>query len=459
MRTNAGDSHYIAISCSDEGEERLLTVYKDGEVFTALRYRKGGKEETYILPVPEGSEAEAEDSLTFLKERPERKKPPFAFHYAPEKGWINDPNGLILHSGLYHLYYQHNPLSKEWGNMSWGHAVSKDLVSWEEQDPVFLPEDKDHVIYSGSAYEENGKLAVYYTLWDTNDDSANVVLRKESADGFAFSGRSELLPHAGEAARDPKVFEWKGSRYIVIYLDGHDYGLYKEEDGEWKLSDRFSAAPGWECPNVLSFSDRLYFFTAEGYCWEAEIEGGRMKLKGERRNLFLTSLPYASQVFANTPGRQILIPWLRAKTPSLPSTGCLGIPRKVVEKDGKLALVPVMEVLESLRLRPFVRSNEVRTEEGTCFIFFQDAGSFSGKVNGNRIEYDRRTLRVNDEEVPLSSSELVLMADGLLLEASAEGYTENAFFELNEGKGTVLSSPEPMTGAIGVLRSARQSIK
>ena len=72
-----------------------------------------------------------------------------AIHYTPEKNWMNDPNGLVFHKGVYHLYYQHNPSGNTWGNMSWGHATSKDLVHWEEQ-PLAISTDAQEDVFSGS---------------------------------------------------------------------------------------------------------------------------------------------------------------------------------------------------------------------------------------------------------------------------------------------------------------------
>ena len=72
-----------------------------------------------------------------------------AFHYSASNTWLNDPNGLIFHGGLYHLYYQNNPLDSVWGNMSWGHATSTDLLSWTEH-PVAITFDEHEDIFSGS---------------------------------------------------------------------------------------------------------------------------------------------------------------------------------------------------------------------------------------------------------------------------------------------------------------------
>ena len=71
------------------------------------------------------------------------------YHFAPEKNWINDPNGLFYLDGVYHMFFQYNPEGNQWGNMSWGHATSPDLVNWTEHD-VALPYSAEQQIFSGS---------------------------------------------------------------------------------------------------------------------------------------------------------------------------------------------------------------------------------------------------------------------------------------------------------------------
>src|SRR6476660_20598 len=77
------------------------------------------------------------------------------FHFTPARNWMNDPNGPIYYHGQYHLFFQYNPSGTTWGNISWGHAVSPDLVHWKEL-PIAIPDDANEYVFSGSVvYDEH----------------------------------------------------------------------------------------------------------------------------------------------------------------------------------------------------------------------------------------------------------------------------------------------------------------
>lgn len=80
------------------------------------------------------------------------------FHYTPPENWMNDPNGLIFHGGLYHLFFQYNPYSIDCTNISWGHAVSEDLIHWDTKPPAMV-EENDQMIFSGSAILDEGNVS------------------------------------------------------------------------------------------------------------------------------------------------------------------------------------------------------------------------------------------------------------------------------------------------------------
>src|ERR1035438_1632800 len=106
----------------------------------------------FLCAVGAGSFNCVSSSIAESVQPPSTYSEPFRpqFHFSPERNWMNDPNGLVYYEGEYHLFYQYNPFGDKWGLMSWGHAVSPDMIHWKHL-PLALPEADGVMIFSGSA--------------------------------------------------------------------------------------------------------------------------------------------------------------------------------------------------------------------------------------------------------------------------------------------------------------------
>lgn len=200
-----------------------------------------------------------------------------AIHYSSKETWLNDPNGLIFHDGTYHLYYQSNPFGKVWGNMSWGHATSTDLVDWTEQ-PVAIACDESEDIFSGSIVwdEDNTSgfgdqhaaplVAIYTSAF--KKDSTHFGRQAQSLawstdGGYSWTKYLEnpVLDRNSANFRDPKVFRYRGpaGRYwVMVAVEADDYTvvLYRSDDLKtWEYLSSFGPANGtggvWECPDLF----------------------------------------------------------------------------------------------------------------------------------------------------------------------------------------------------------------
>lgn len=192
------------------------------------------------------------------------------FHYTPLRNWMNDPNGLVYHAGEYHLFYQYNPHGSQWGHMSWGHAVSADLVHWREL-PVAIPET-DHMIFSGSAVVDRHNVTML------GDGAAPPMIaaftgyhvaRNIQAQHLAYShdhGRTwthydgnPVIDRDHPNFRDPKLFFHEPSQawiMIAVLATDHRALIYRSQNLiDWALASEFGpvgATSGqWECPDLF----------------------------------------------------------------------------------------------------------------------------------------------------------------------------------------------------------------
>jgi fructan beta-fructosidase len=194
-------------------------------------------------------------------------------HFSPQKNWTNDPNGLVYFHGEYHLFFQYNPFGDEWGHMSWGHAVSKDLLHWQEL-PVAIPEEGDTMIFTGSVVvdRENSSgfcapksecLVAVYTGHSKTPDGIRqaqdlAYSRDDGRTWTKYAGNPVLDLHL-KNFRDPSV-SWddraRGWVMAVSLPTEHKVRFYGSKNlKEWtQLSDfgpTGDVAGEWECPDLL----------------------------------------------------------------------------------------------------------------------------------------------------------------------------------------------------------------
>ena len=187
------------------------------------------------------------------------------YHFTPQYGWMNDPNGMVYADGTYHLFYQYNPYGARWGNMHWGHAISKDLVNWEYQ-PTAIAPDKLGAIFSGSAVIDHdntagfGKGAMIAIFTSAGDRQTQSIAY--SLDGGKTFTKYEGNPVLSDANiidfRDPKVFWHAPSKQWVMSLaTTQTITFYGSKNlKEWTRLSEFGEGLGghggvWECPDLF----------------------------------------------------------------------------------------------------------------------------------------------------------------------------------------------------------------
>ena len=199
-------------------------------------------------------------------------------HFTPEKNWMNDPNGMVYYKGVYHLFFQHNPQGNVWGNMSWGHATSKDLVHWEQQ-PLAIAGDAEEDIFSGSVVVDTNNtsglgttknpplIAIYTSAYKEGSEYAGLQaqsLAYSLDDGQTWTKykNNPVLNRNSANFRDPKVFWYSGDDgrgyWVMTAVEAADHKavLYKSKDlKDWTKLSEFGPANAtggiWECPDLF----------------------------------------------------------------------------------------------------------------------------------------------------------------------------------------------------------------
>jgi sucrose-6-phosphate hydrolase SacC (GH32 family) len=351
-------------------------------------------------------------------------------HFTPAFNWCNDPNGLVYYDGEYHLFFQHNPVGCEWGNNSWGHAVSPDLLHWKQL-PIALWPDEHGTIWSGSVIIDNHNTAGF----QTNDECPMIATYTSAGDygrmgepfdqRLAFSNdrgrtwikyaKNPVLPNqSGGNDRDPKIFwcnltnEW----VMVLYLDqGKRFGFFTSPDLlTWRNTGEVSGF--YECPDLFELpvdgnrdNTRWVLMDASGTYLIGTFDGRTFSAESGKHRSDYGANFYAPHTFYNVPeadGRRIQMAWMDGGTyPGMPFNQQLSFPcelRLQTFSEGiRLCRQPVKEI------------------EYLCIntASIQDRDLIPGGNPLDDIDYDLFDLQLILE--PLHAGELGLRIGSLIL--------------------------------------------
>jgi fructan beta-fructosidase len=298
------------------------------------------------------------------------------FHYSSKRGWINDPNGMMYYAGEYHLFYQHNPFGWPWGNMTWGHAISKDLVHWEELGDALHP-DELGTMYSGSGVVDwnnttgfqTGDEPPLITIYTNAGDENQLSKGKPYTQGIAYSndrGRTwtkyegnPVQGHLNSGNRDPKVIWWEKTNewVIVLYLKDGRMAFFRSPDlKRWELQSILESFH--ECPELFQLpvdgnesNKKWVLYGAAGNYFIGDFDGSKFTYEGEEIRYNYGNAFYASQTFSDIPkedGRRIQIGWAQIATPGMPFNQMMNFPVNLTlheTKDGiRMFANPVREI-------------------------------------------------------------------------------------------------------------------
>jgi len=327
--------------------------------------------------------------------------------------WMNDPNGMVYYQGEYHLFYQHYPQDIVWGPMHWGHAVSRDLIHWQNL-PIALAPDPLGYIFSGSAVfdrenssglgsKDNPPLVAMFTYHDPSGEKAGRT--DYQYQGLAYSldrGRTwtkyeknPVIPNTEKLKdfRDTKVFWHKPTKkWVVVLAVGNHVRFYSSRDlKEWQQEGEFGSEHGshggvWECPDL--FPLRIKATNQEKWVLLLSINAGGPN-GGSATQYFVGNFDgktfhnenpsetvlwldygrdnYAGVTWSNTPqDRRLFLGWMSnwdyaQKVPTSKWRSAMTLPRELrlirTDKGVRLEQTPVIEVGQLRDNRLVMRRN------------------------------------------------------------------------------------------------------
>lgn len=386
-------TRYLLLPIQEEKQQAqvLLDTGHDTDTWMDVRLARNGVDYYVPFALGEGNTATvkilglAKDALalnllklsdTFNTANTDYYRP--SYHFTPAYGWMNDPNGMVYKDGEYHLYYQYNPYGSKWGNMHWGHAVSRDLIHWQHLDPAIARDTLGH-IFSGSSvvdihntagYGKNAIIALYTSASDKNGQIQCMAYSTDNGRTFTkYESNPVLTPFDGlRDFRDPKVFWYeKGKCWYMIVSADKETRFYKSKNlKKWDYVSAFGNGMGqqpcqYECPDffqlpvngdpnnmkwvmIMNINPGCLFGGSATEYFVGDFDGKNFTCADahEAKWMDYGKDHYATVTFSNTGNRVLAMTWMSNwqyadLTPFKQNRGANGLPRelKLFELDNK----------------------------------------------------------------------------------------------------------------------------
>ena len=386
-------TRYLLLPIQEEKQQAqvLLDTGHDTDTWMDVRLARNGVDYYVPFALGEGNTATvkilglAQDALalnllklsdTFNTANTDYYRP--SYHFTPAYGWMNDPNGMVYKDGEYHLYYQYNPYGSKWGNMHWGHAVSRDLIHWQHLDPAIARDTLGH-IFSGSSvvdihntagYGKNAIIALYTSASDKNGQIQCMAYSTDNGRTFTkYESNPVLTPFDGlRDFRDPKVFWYETGKcwYMIVSAD-KETRFYKSKNlKKWDYVSAFGNGMGqqpcqYECPDffqlpvngdpnnmkwvmIMNINPGCLFGGSATEYFVGDFDGKNFTCADahEAKWMDYGKDHYATVTFSNTGNRVLAMTWMSNwqyadLTPFKQNRGANGLPRelKLFELDNK----------------------------------------------------------------------------------------------------------------------------
>lgn len=370
-------------------------------------------------------------------------------HFSSIRGWNNDPNGLVYYDGEYHLFYQHNPYDWNWGNMTWGHAVSKDLVHWDQLPEVLYP-DKLGTMFSGSAVVDvnntsgfqkgNEKTIVVFYTADSGELGESQCMAYSNDRGRTFKKyeANPILPSKKRFntrdERDPKVFWYpKGKHWVLVLFEGTGLSIYNSDNlKEWTYKSHIKGF--WECPELFELpvdgnrkNKKWIIYGGSGIYMIGDFDGETFVPETNKLTYHSGNL-YAAQTYNNSPdGRRIQIGWGTIASPDMGFNQMMTFPGEfTLQTTGdsiRLFINPVKEIqtlyteknwkYENLNISVKNRDEVLKAVTGNQLhilaeISSQNSPLYGLNINGYELIYDTIANNLNGDFINTIDNKLKL---------------------------------------------------